>query len=167
MASGVNIAFPSRPVSPAFSVKKVFVGRCDAMRGSGSLADLFDVERNPATILSHHFAELGEQCLFWSANICFFESPSLGNSAATVFSGMPSGSSSGQQTSGESGIEASTSLGSSASPVLSVPKSAGIVEGVEISSKDEMMLDQQLMTAFQAGLRHSLDDPDHDAMSDL
>ena len=29
------------------------------------------------------------------------------------------------------------------------------------------MLDQQLMTAFQTCLRHSLDDPDHDAMSDL
>ena len=29
------------------------------------------------------------------------------------------------------------------------------------------MLDQQLMKAFQTGLRHSLDDPDHDAMSDL
>ena len=39
--------------------------------------------------------------------------------------------------------------------------------GVETSLKGEMMLDQQLMTAFQAGLRHSLDDPDHDAMSDL
>ena len=29
------------------------------------------------------------------------------------------------------------------------------------------MLDQQLTTAFQTGLRHSLDDSDHDAMSDL
>ena len=57
------------------------------------------------------------------------------------------------------GIEASTSLGGSVSSVLSVPKSAGIV--------DEMILVQQLMTAFQAGLRNSLDDPDHDAMSDL
>ena len=33
--------------------------------------------------------------------------------------------------------------------------------------EDEMMLDQQLVTAFQAGLRHSLDDPDHDAVSGL
>ena len=73
---------------------------------------------------------------------------------------MPSGS-----TSGESFIEASTRLGCSVFPGLSVPKSAGIVEGEETSFKDEVMLDQQLMTAFQAGLRHSLDDPDHDAMS--
>ena len=29
------------------------------------------------------------------------------------------------------------------------------------------MLDQQLTKAFQTVLRHSLDDPDHDAMSDL
>ena len=51
--------------------------------------------------------------------------------------------------------------------MLSVRKSAGIVEGVETSFEDEMMLDQQLMTAFQAGLRHSLDDLDLDAMSYL
>ena len=58
-------------------------------------------------------------------------------------------------------------MGGSVSSVLSVPKSAGIVEGVETCFRDEMMLDQQLVTAFQAGLRHSLDDRDHDAMSDL
>ena len=28
------------------------------------------------------------------------------------------------------------------------------------------MLDQQLTKAFQTGLRHSVNDPDHDAMSD-
>ena len=30
-----------------------------------------------------------------------------------------------------------------------------------------MMLDQQFTTAFQMGLRHSLDDSHHDAMFDL
>ena len=30
-----------------------------------------------------------------------------------------------------------------------------------------MMLDQQLNAAFRTGLRHSLDDSDHDAMFDL
>ena len=44
-------------------------------------------------------------------------------------------------------------------PVLPVPKSAGMVE--------DLMLDQQLTKAFHIGLCHSLDDPDHDAMSDL
>ena len=58
---------------------------------------------------------------------------------------MRSGSSFGQPTSGEFGVGASTSVGGSVSSVLSVPKSAGLV--------DEMMLDQQLMTAFQAGIR--------------
>ena len=61
----------------------VFVGRRDARREvCVSLADFFDVERNPATILSRCFAELWEQCLFWSecgeqwilweASICYF-----------------------------------------------------------------------------------------------
>ena len=45
----------------------VLVGRRDAMRKvCVSLADFFDVERNLATILSHCFAELWEQCLFCS-----------------------------------------------------------------------------------------------------
>ena len=72
MASVVNIAFPCRPVSPAFFCETGLVGH-DARRAvCGSLADLFDVERNPATILSHYFAEFGEQCLLWSANMFFF-----------------------------------------------------------------------------------------------
>ena len=58
-------------------------------------------------------------------------------------------------------------LGDSASSSSAVPKPAGIVEGVETSLEAAIMLDQQLTTAFQAGLRHSLDDSDHDAMSDL
>ena len=55
-----------------------------------------------------------------------------------------------------------TAVDRSAVSVLPVPKSAGIVAGT--SFKEEMMLDQQLTKAFQTGLRHSLDDPDHDAM---
>ena len=61
---------------------------------------------------------------------------------------------------------ASTGLGNSGSS-SSVPKPAGIVEGVETSLKAAIMLDQQVTTAFQRALRHSLDDSDHDAMSDL
>ena len=48
-----------------------------------------------------------------------------------------------------------------------MPVPAGIVEGVETSLEAAIMTDQQLTTAFQTGLRHSLDDSDHDAMSDL
>ena len=62
---------------------------------------------------------------------------------------------------------ASLSLCNSGSSSSAVPKSAGIVEGVETSLEAAIMLDQQLTTAFQTGLRHSLDDSDHDAMSDL
>ena len=54
----------------------------------------------------------------------------------------------------------SPSLGNSVSALSVVPKPAGIVEGGE-------SFDQQLTTAFPTGLRHSLDDSDHDAMSDL
>ena len=61
---------------------------------------------------------------------------------------------------------ASPSLGNSVSSSSVVPKPAGIVEGVETSLKAAIMLDQ-LTTAFQTGLRHSLDDSDHDAMPDL
>ena len=49
--------------------------------------------------------------------------------------------------------------------VLPVPKSAGIVEGAGTSFKEEIMFDQQLVRAFHTGLRHSLDDSDHDAVS--
>ena len=61
---------------------------------------------------------------------------------------------------------ASPSLGTSASSSVA-PTLAGNVDGVETSLGAAMMLDQQLTTAFQTGLRHSLDDSDHDAMSDL
>ena len=47
------------------------------------------------------------------------------------------------------------------------PKPAGKVEGVGTSLRAAMMLHQQLNAAFQTGLRHSLDDSDHDAMFDL
>ena len=60
-----------------------------------------------------------------------------------------------------------TSGSSSGSAVLPVTKSARIVEGAGPSFQEEIMLDQQLTKAFPTGLRHSLDDPDHDAMSDL
>ena len=62
---------------------------------------------------------------------------------------------------------ASPSLGNSVSSLSVVPKPAGIVEGVETFLKAAIMVDQQLTTAFPTGLRHSLDDSDHDAMSDL
>ena len=100
IASRVNIAFLSRPVSLAFSV---------------------------------------EQCSRGGK----FVSPSR---ISSTLKGIPP-------------LMASLSIGNSISSVLSVPKSAGIV--------DEWMLDQQLETAFQAGLRKSLDDTDHDAMPDV
>ena len=181
----------------------VRVGRLDARRKvCVSLADFFDVERNPATT-----------CLV--ASPCFgnmvSSGPSVGNSgpsgkrasgivensAASGLLGMASGSSSRSAVSPEtkpagivgnsgssgkrapvfvkstifdnsaSGLTGMPSGSSSGPSVLPVPKSAGIVEGAETSFKDEMMLSQQLTKAFQTGLRHSLDDPDHDAMSDL
>ena len=46
-------------------------------------------------------------------------------------------------------------------------KPAGIVGGMETSLKAATMLDQQLTTACQTGLRHPLHDSDHDSMSDL
>ena len=60
-----RVSFSAR-VSCLFS-GTVFVGRRDARREvCVSLADFFGVERDPATILSRCFAELWEQCLFWS-----------------------------------------------------------------------------------------------------
>ena len=58
-------------------------------------------------------------------------------------------------------------LGTSAfgSSVEAMP--AGNVEVVGTSLRAAMMLDQQLNAAVQTGLRHSLDDSDHDAMFDL
>ena len=65
------------------------------------------------------------------------------------------------------GVPPPSCLGTSAfcSPVE--PKPAGKVEGVGISLRAAMMLHQQLNAAFQTGLRHSLDDTDHDALFDL
>ena len=76
------------------------------------------------------------------------ESTIFDNGAASGMTGLLSGSASGPS-------------------VLPVPKSAGIVEGAGTSFKEETMFHQQLTKEFQTGLRHSLDDPDHDAMSDL
>ena len=42
-----------------------------------------------------------------------------------------------------------------------------LFQGVGTSLRAAMMLDQQLNAAFQTGLRHSLDDSDHDATFDL
>ena len=64
-------------------------------------------------------------------------------------------------------LVASPNLGNSGPSSSVVPTPAGIVEGVETSLKAAIMLDQQPTTAFQTGLRHSLNDSDHDAMSDL
>ena len=64
-------------------------------------------------------------------------------------------------------VDNSAASGLPGPSVLTVPKSAGILEGAGTSFEEETMLDQQLTKAFQTGLRHSLDDPDHDAMSDL
>ena len=58
------------------------------------------------------------------------------------------------------------SLGNSVSSSSAVPKPAGIVEFAETSLEAAIILDKQLTTAFQTRLRHSLDDSDHDAMSD-
>ena len=46
-------------------------------------------------------------------------------------------------------------------------KPAGNVEVVRTSLRAAMMLDQQLNAAVQTGLRHSLDDSDHDTTFDL
>ena len=126
-----------------------------------SLADFFDVERNPATILSRGTVDpLG------SEHLVFFD-----NSAASGLLGMTSGASSGS-TSGSSRKRApvfveSTNFDNSAASGLTGMLSGSVSGPSVLSFGEEIMLDQQLTKAFQTGLRHSLDDPDHDAMSDL
>ena len=61
------------------------------------------------------------------------------------------------------GVPPPSCLGTSATGSSAV----GNVEGVGTSLRAEMILDQQLNVAVQTGHRHSLDDPDHDAMCDL
>ena len=73
MASRVNIAFPSRPLSPTFFGGTVFVGRRDARR-KVCVADFFDVETNGATILSRCLSEL------WDS---VSSGPSVGNSVSS------------------------------------------------------------------------------------
>ena len=65
------------------------------------------------------------------------------------------------------GVPPPSYLGTSAfgSSVEAMP--AGNVEVVGTSLRAAMMLDQQLNAAVRTGLRHSLDDSDHDAMFDL
>ena len=65
------------------------------------------------------------------------------------------------------GVAPPACLGTSASGSSVAPKPAGNVEGVGTSLRAEMILDQQLNVAFQTGLRHSMDDSDHDARFDL
>ena len=86
----------------------------------------------------------------------FFESPSLGNSAVFVLSGVPSGSSLGQPTCGVFGIEASTCLGGSVSSVLSVPKSAGIVDEMMLNCKKEMSMVADGLNSFAASVTYHL-----------
>ena len=65
------------------------------------------------------------------------------------------------------GVPPPCCLGTSAPGSSAAPKTAGNVEVVGTSLRAEMILDQQFSAAFQTGLRHSLDDSDHDAMFDL
>ena len=65
------------------------------------------------------------------------------------------------------GVPLPSCLGTSAAGSSAAPQTAGNVEVVVTSLRAEMILDQQLSAAFQTGLRHSLDDSDHDAMFDL
>ena len=65
------------------------------------------------------------------------------------------------------GVPPPSCLGTSASCSSGEAMPAGNVEGVGTSLRAAMMLDQHLNAAFQTGLRHSLDDSDHDAMFDL
>ena len=65
------------------------------------------------------------------------------------------------------GVPPPSCLGTRTSCSSAEAKPAGNVEGVGTSLRAAMMLDQQLNTAFQTGMRHSLDDSDHDAMFDL
>ena len=65
------------------------------------------------------------------------------------------------------GVPPPSCLGTSASCSSAESKPAGNVEVVGTSLRAAMMLDQQLNAAFQTGLRHSLDDSDHDATLDL
>ena len=65
------------------------------------------------------------------------------------------------------GVPPPSCLGISAPGSAAASKTAGDVDVVGTSLRAEMRLDQQLSEAFQAGLRHLLDDADHDAMFDL
>ena len=65
------------------------------------------------------------------------------------------------------GVPPPSCLGTSASCSSVEAKPAGNVEVVGTSLRAAMMLDQQLNAAVQTGLRHSLDDSDHDATFDL
>ena len=144
----VNIAFPSRPFSPAFLVEQC---SSDAVTRGGKFV-------SPSRVSSTLKGIPPSSCLVASPSCgnsgssgkrapVFVESTIFDNSAASGLTGMLSGSASGPF-------------------VLPAPKSAGIVEGAGTSGEEEIMLDQQLTKAFETGLRHSLDDPDRDTISD-
>ena len=65
------------------------------------------------------------------------------------------------------GVPPPSCLGTSAFGSSVEAKPAGNVEVVGTSLRAAMMFDQQLNAAVQTGLRHSLDDSDHDATFDL
>ena len=153
IAARGSLSFPSMPVSPAFSVSH---RSSDAMtRGSQPVA--------PSRISSIQLTLKGvpppsssmeNTRMFTTLGVPQQSGLIATTSLGTTVSAAPP----------PSGLIASPSLGNSVSSVSSVPKPDGIVE---TSLKDEIRLDQQLTTAFQTGLRHSLDDSDHDAMSVL
>ena len=58
-------------------------------------------------------------------------------------------------------------MGTNVSSSSVAPKPARILDGVGTTLRAAMMFDQQLTTACQTRLRHSLDDSDRDDMSDL
>ena len=101
---------------------------------------------------------------------CLVASPSFGNS---VSSGPSVGNSgfSGKRASGifdnsaASGLTGMLSISASGPSVLQCQSQLEWWRVRRLPLKEEIMLDQQLVKAFQMGLRHSLDDYDHDAVS--
>ena len=142
-------SFPSLPVSPSFSVRQ---RSSDVMtRGLQSVA--------PSRISSIPLTSRGvpsPSSSLEGSERRLVRASSGGNRMLTTL-GVPP----------PSCLIESPSLGNSVSSSSVVPKRAGIVEGVETSRKPVIILDQQLTTVFQTGLRHPLDDSHHDAMSDL
>ena len=102
-----------------------------------------------------------DTCLFGEAELVGRRDARAGILAALRISSMGDGLMTAR------GIPPPSCLCTSASCSSVEAKPAGNVEGVGTSLRAAMMLDQQLNAAFQTGLRHSLDESDHDAMFDL